>query len=621
MKILQVVHRFPPERVAGTELYTLAISRALLDRGHRCHVLAGTDKGGEGGALTSGFEDGIHVTRVAGSSRRVGWWFPSYDPEIEDRVRGYLSDLKPDVVHIQHWVSLTANLISLCCELGCPTVVTLWDLAVICPRGDRLRFDRVFCTDPLSEAPCLTCVQREPWQADREVQAELALRQEMVEQGLHLADRLVVPSQAQKEFLARLLDVGVDRLEVLPHGTLHDLQGTPSLAGPPRRRPLRVGHWGHLMWQKGPHLLLEAVRKLSDPGAVEVHLIGEAGDPTYREDLAALARDISVTFHGPFAPKDLEGLDLDVAVFPSLCHESHSFVLDEAFQLGLPVIVSDRGAPAERVGAAGLVFVAGEVDDLAAKLAHLLVEPGALEQMRRATPKDPPHRMSDHALALERIYEEVIRSRRERSVPRPDYLRILVLKQRQLAARQAAIRQEQLRSQELQTRSREYQAHLEHDLEQAKVAYQQLLAEARVYQGKLERDLETAKAAYQQVLSEAREYQDQLERALEDAKAAYQQLLADARAYQGKLERDLEQAQAQAAQLERDLEQVQAQAAQLERDLEQVQAQAAQLERQIENLSQERDLLKRSLETILRHPAITFYLRAWQVLTGKPEGR
>ena len=611
MKILQVVHRFPPEQIGGTELYTLAISRALLDRGHQCQVLAGTDRGGEGGTLTSGFEDGIHVTRVAGSSRRSGWWFPSYDPEIEDRVRGYLGDLKPDVIHVQHWVSLTANLITLFREMGFPTVVTLWDLAVICGRGDRIRFDKVFCTDPLSTAPCLICVQRDPWQTDEEVLSELALRQRMIDEGLHLADRLLVPSQAQKEFLARLLDVGMDRLEVLPHGTLHDLQGTPSLAGPPRRRPLRVGHWGHLMWQKGPHLLLEAVRKLSDPGAVEVHLIGEAGDPTYREELVVLARDISVTFHGPFAPKDLERLDLDVAVFPSLCHESHSFVLDEAFQLGLPVIVSDRGAPAERVGAAGLVFAAGDVDDLAAKLAHLLVEPGALERMRRATPKDPPHTMSDHVLALERIYEEVMRSGRERSVPRPDHLRILVLKQQQLAAREAAVRQEQLRFQELHARSREYQAHLEHDLDQAKADYQQVLAEAREYQAHLERDLEIAKAAYQQVLAEAREYQAHLERDLEQAKAVYHQHLGEARVYQRHLELELEKAKVEYRHLHAEARAYQ----------ENLEREVAGLRTQVSGISQERDELKRALSKLLSHPAIRLYVRAWERLFGSPERR
>ena len=575
MKILQVVHRFPPDRMAGTELYTLAISRGLLDRGHQCHVLAGSGQPRRRVTLASGFENGIHVTRVVGSIRRAEDWFPAYDPEIEDCVRAYLDDLKPDVIHVQHWVTLTANLIAFCSGMGFPIVVTLHDLAAICPRMDRIRFDKVFCTDPLSTAPCLICVHREPWQTDHEVQGELALRQQMVEEGLRSADRLLVPSRAQKDFLGLFLDVEADRLEVLPHGTPHDLKAQRAPEEATRRTPLRLGHWGHFMWQKGPHLLLQAVRKLSDPSAVEVHLIGEAGDPVYRQELEALAENLPVTFHGSFTPEDIGAVDLDVAVFPSLCHESHSFVLDEAFQLGLPVIVSDRGALGERVGPAGLVFSAGVVEDLAAQIEKLLIDPTLLEQLRRAIPGDPPHPMSEHLVALERIYQGVTSSKRQRSVSQPDYLQILILRQQELAEREAAIQQEQLRFQELHSRTREYQARLERDLEQGKADYQQLLGEAREYQARLERDLE-----------QAQEHRIRLEREL-----------AEAREYRIRLERELAEANASHNQLDTDLQQ------------------------QIKNVSQERDQLKQALDRLLSHSVVKLYLRAWARLFEGPEGR
>ena len=583
MKVLQVVHRFPPERLAGTELYTLAISRGLLQRGHQCSVLAGSGRASPGGALTSEVEDGIHVTRMASSIQRAEGWFPAYDPEIDERVRGYLGELKPDVIHIQHWVTLTANLIALCHEMDYPTVVTLHDLAVICPKMDRIRFDKVFCTDPLATAPCLICVQRQPWQGDDEVHEELTLRQQMIEQGLGLADYLIVPSVAQKEFLAKFLDTKADRLEVLPHGTPRELKRVSAPENATVRRPLRLGHWGHLMWPKGPHLLLEAVGKLSDPGAVEVHLLGEAGDRSYREELQALARGLPVTFHGAFTAEDLERLELDVAIFPSLCHESHSFVLDEAFQLGLPVIVSDRGAMAERVGPAGLVFSAGVVEDLAEKIQKLLGEPALLERLRKATPRDPPHPMSEHILSLERIYGKVIKSRRKRSVPRPDYLKILILRQQELANREGAIAQEQVRNQQLQAEAQDYQDHLHRDLERAKAEYQHLHTEAQQYQGRLERDLAQAQADYQRLHAQAQ--------------AEYQQLHAQAEEYRAQLERQLAQALVEYRQLDTELRQ------------------------EIRRISEERDQLRKAVEWHLSHRAVRLYLRAWKALLGSPDER
>jgi hypothetical protein len=356
------------------------------------------------------------------------------------------------------------------------------------------------------------------------------------------------------------------------------------------------------MWQKGTHLLLEAVRKLSDPGAVEVHVIGEAEDPTYREELAALARNLPVTFHGAFTPNDLAGLELDVAVFPSLFHESYSFVLDEAFQLGLPVIVSDRGAMAERVGPAGLVFSAGVAEDLAEKIQTLLDEPPLLEKLRTAIPQDPPHTMSEHILALEKIYGKVIRSRKKTSVPRPDYLKILVMRQREIAERDAAIVQEQLRFQQLQAEAQQYQAHLEGELAKAQAEYQQLYTEAREYQARLEQDLEKAQADYeqlqanhQQLHAQAQEYQGRLERQLENAKAEYEKLHSEAQEYQGQLEGQLTRVQAAYEQLDSELRQ------------------------HIRTISEERDQLKNALEQVLSHRVVRLYLRAWKVLSGSPE--
>lgn len=579
MKILQIVHLFPPESVGGTELYTQAISRHLQGRGHQCHVLTGT---GQTADSASRLDGGVHVTRLAGVGRKPGRWFPAHDAEMEDRVRRYLGDLKPDVVHIHHWVSLTANLVALCSGMGLPTIVTLHDLAVICPKGSRIRFDKIFCTDPLSTAPCLSCVERESWQEDFEVQEELMLRRQMINEGLQLADRLLIPSQSQKDFLAQFIDVPSDRLEILPHGTLLDLRPVGVSNKAASRRPLRIGHWGHLIWQKGPHLLLEAVRKLSDSRAVELHFMGEVGDPAYQQELHALAQGLIVTFHGAFTPADLAKLDLDVAVFPGLFHESHSFVLDEAFQLGLPVIVSSRGAPADRVGSAGLVFSAGVVGDLSAKMEALLADPALLEQLRRGMPKDPPHSMSEHIVALEEIYQRVIRSRENKSVSRPDYQKLLILRQHQLERREAAIEGEQIRYQQLHAQAEEYQAHLEQELTQ--------------WQG-------TDKFVKDQLQMSERflEFQQEQKQELERVRGEILQLasLADDR---DRWREAAEGLSRHANELERQYK--------WQEMAWGLQGQLDELGQQIKSLSQERDQLKNTIDRLLAHSAIRLYLRA-----------
>ncbi|MGH7150679.1 MAG: hypothetical protein ACREIU_08280, partial [Planctomycetota bacterium] len=93
----------------------------------------------------------------------------------------------------------------------------------------------------------------------------------------------------------------------------------------------------------------------------------------------------------------------DLAVFPSFFLETHSFVVDEALDLGLPVLVSDRGAPRLRVGARGMVFPAGDARALRGILQGFLAEPPALERLRSGAP--PPRvELEEHHAALREVY-------------------------------------------------------------------------------------------------------------------------------------------------------------------------------------------------------------------------
>ena len=119
------------------------------------------------------------------------------------------------------------------------------------------------------------------------------------------------------------------------------------------------------------------------------------------------------------APKWLQVNGQCADVLPSLAAESYGFVLDEAFQLGLPVIVSDRGALASRAGEAGLVFPAESAEGLAQRIQDILDTPSVLETLRQHIPALPSPPMQEHVQTLEKIYEEVHHRSVERRDTRP----------------------------------------------------------------------------------------------------------------------------------------------------------------------------------------------------------
>src|SRR5574337_2120262 len=441
MRTLQIVHGFPPESVAGTETYCETLSRHLLARGHQCEVLTGSGRRVAKAVLAAEVQNGLRVTRYLRTEGQAQTWRDEYDSEAEALIRDLLSRDRPDIVHLHHWHRLTNNLVAICADLGIPVVVTLHDVWTSCPRIHRIHREGLFCKEPLLTAPCLHCVERTQWQTDREVAAALALRQQMIGEELALASALIVPSEAHRSLLLELLELSENRLIVLPHGSLQTLMAQERRTGAAvfPDRPLQIGHWGYFLYHKGTHLLLEALHRLDDPSAVQVHLIGTALDQAYGERLHDLARGLSVQFHGAYQPADLQAFDLDLAVFPSITSESYSFTIDEALQLGLPTLVSDRGALSERIGKAGLTFRAGDAEDLARRLQGILDAPETLEAMRLDIGSETLLSMEAHVGALEKIYGDTTQTSQPKVGTSVPYLKLLVHAQQQVREREKTL--------------------------------------------------------------------------------------------------------------------------------------------------------------------------------------
>ncbi len=508
MRILQVVHRAMPQEVGGTEAYTAAIARALMARGHECAMLAGTEESPLEPRLVVSEHDGMCLARYASALplRHRQHWTRAYDPSAELLIRRFLTLARPELVHVHHWMQLTANIVGLCAEQRIPAVVTLHDLWLTCPRGLRFTREGVFCTEPSSPALCLNCAEREAWQDDAEIAEAVTLRVEMLTRELEMAACLLVPSWAQKALLQKVLGSVGDRLRVLPHGSIVKLPARPTRpAGGFPRRPLQIGYWGHLLPHKGPHLLIEAVRRLPDHSRVEVHLYGGNAPSWYQARLEAAAAGLPVNFHGPYSPADLARADLDLVVFPSLAHESYSFVLDEAFRCGLPVIVPDRGALPERAGPAGLVFPAEDPAGLAARIMEILDQPELLDLLRAAIPPSPSPPMEVHVEELERIYEEALAGHRPKRFRSANYPRLLEHAVRQVTAREAKLEEltaEVRRLEEVSVREREQQATRLAHFQQETDRLTQELAHAREERDRLMQELTSSREAGEQFARE-----------------------------------------------------------------------------------------------------------------------
>jgi glycosyltransferase involved in cell wall biosynthesis len=450
MKILQVSHGLPPRENAGVELYTFYLSKALARLSHRVSVFCREEAPEKEEFSVSQEEtDGLRVTRVTNNLTRIDGQKTLYDnPFFDQAFLSVLQQEHPDLIHFQHFIGLSANLLKIAKRQGYPVVLTLHDFFILCPRIQLLRRDGQRCRGPLYGLECAPCMDWEPPLRDGRTTLFLRLkdvlpfpvikwtkrffippkylgnsgyevfyRYRFMYEIFKIPERVLVPSCYVQEMFLKYYPVLRAKIRVLPLGI------PPIHGGDDPRRPgekIRFCYFGNILPFKGVHVLIEAFKKLPQGKAV-LTIYGERKPwmetYDYYDDLSRQGAEGSIEFRGSFERKDIAGAlsDQDVVVLPSLCPESFSLAIREANTLGLPVIASRIGAILEAVeeGRNGFLFEPGDREGLTRCMLRFIDEPNLAQRMAPHMPK--AKFMDEHAVEMEEIYKMMV----SQKVPKP----------------------------------------------------------------------------------------------------------------------------------------------------------------------------------------------------------
>lgn len=421
MKIVHGVHGFAPEFRGGTEGYVGEIAARQVAAGHEVTVLTGTSETAARARVVASdpTATGVRVHRLVRYGLCGDRWDHTDAPHAERPVDAWLRRTRPDVLHLHHFVRLTRSTARIAARAGIPVVWTFHDLSTTCPCFNRVDAAGRFHAEPLDPAAMRTLVEAPAWLHPEEIDGDIAAYRADLRAEVLAATTRIAPSVAQADRIAALLDVPRETITAIPHGTLVDAPTIRPPASAPVGDPLRLVHWGAFYRDKGEHVLIDAVRAVeaAAPGRVRLTLFGEPVFPAYGEALRAAASGLPITFAGAFTPDRLDAADFDVAVFPTLAHESHSFVIDEAFQRGWPVLASDLGALPERIGAAGRTVAPNDANALAAAIREAL-DPASVRRWRAAIPASLPS-MTEHAARLVEHYADAVRRGAMAATPPP----------------------------------------------------------------------------------------------------------------------------------------------------------------------------------------------------------
>ncbi len=401
--VLHVLHSFPPASQGGIETYVLRLAQTQVAEGFRVTILAGQDCSANDTLWTEELVEGLRVLRIRPARRDLENTIINQDvAEVFERLR----DESIDLFHVHHWHNTSGDIVTRAAKLGIPAIVTMHDYFPVCPWFFRMR-DEQICDPEVSLETCANCSTQRSGTDETTLLRVLRGRSELYRSELSLARARFTLSNDQAAYLREIPMLQGVGFETLP---LPEPELSPVVTGTTNDsfEAFRIVNWGGLVPGKGMHILLEACERLSR--AVEVHHYGRTLDDDYPQTLRGIARRTRLVIHGEFDKTEMERefARYDVAVFASLFRETHGYVVDEAMLLGLPVVVSDRGAPSERLGGRGVTFAGGDSAALASTLQRFLDDPSTLATLRGAE-RPAGQTMKEHWSHVRAVYERVVR--------------------------------------------------------------------------------------------------------------------------------------------------------------------------------------------------------------------
>src|ERR1700680_1223792 len=395
-------------RFSGTEAYLFEAMELMRSRQNDVALFSMADPRGEPTPYDQHFVNHIDFKSQAidllARARQAA--HALYSTEARRKLREMIGDFRPDVAHVRNiYHHLSPSILWELRAQKVPVLYHLNDFKLICPSYNMV--SRGVACEKCHRGKFLNVVTEgcyngpggSAWVLAAEAYAHKWLRTYE-----KCVDRFLAPSQFVKD---KLTENGWDasRIDVLQH-----FQRIPDQV------PINFGsdapilYFGRLSVEKGIADLLRAMQRIP-----ETRLI-VAGDGPQRSQLEQLARDLrltNVSFTGHLRGAALDELIASArfTVLPSRAYETMGKSILESFARGRAVVASDLGSRREliRDGQTGLLFRAGDIDQLAQVISRLYYAPEVAARMGSEAREfvRTNHSEERHYVTLIGIYREL----------------------------------------------------------------------------------------------------------------------------------------------------------------------------------------------------------------------
>lgn len=424
MHILKIIHGYPPNYNAGSEVYSQSICNEL-SRQHHLSVFTREENpyAPDFSIRHQKQNDNLDFYFINNPQGKDGYRHQLLDQKFAELI----AEIKPDVAHIGHLNHLSTGIVDELNKQHIPIVFTLHDFWLMCPRGQFLtrsigESDNFRLCSGQQDHKCATdCYKvyfsgrKNDQEEDNEQWARWVHRR-MIETKsiIDKVDIFVAPSKYLRTRFIQDFQVPENKIIYLDYGFPTEYLTPTDKSG--EKKDFTFGYIGTHNPAKGINHLIEAFKQIGEPAVLKIYGRNNGQSTKALRALAACSWN-KIEFSGEYINHNLaDGVfsKVDCIVVPSIWAENSPLVIHEAQACKIPVITADFGGMKEYVQhkVNGLLFNHRDVDSLAAQMKFAVANPQLLKEYGErgylyATDGNVPN-IQTHCDELVKVYQRLI---------------------------------------------------------------------------------------------------------------------------------------------------------------------------------------------------------------------
>ncbi len=425
MHILKIIHGYPSNYNAGSEVYSQSICDEI-SKHHKVSVFTREEN-----PYSPDFEirhqrenDKLHFYFVNNPQGKDGY----RHKEIDKNFAQLIADINPDIAHIGHLNHLSTGLIDELNKQNIPIVFTLHDFWLMCPRGQFLtrsigkENNFQLCSKQEDHKCARDCYKvyfsgREKDEVQDEENWSSWTHQRMIETKaiINKVDLFIAPSKYLRSRFITEFDVAENKIIYLDYGFPTEYLTKKEKSK--EKTNFTFGYIGTHIPAKGINQLIEAFNQLEEPATLKIFGRQDGQSTNALKFLASKSKN-KIEFAGEYINHNLADdvfSKVDCIVVPSIWAENSPLVIHEAQSCKIPVITADFGGMSEYVMhmVNGLLFEHRDTDSLLEQLKFAITNQELMKQLGEKgylySEDGSVPNIKTHCQELEKIYKQFIK--------------------------------------------------------------------------------------------------------------------------------------------------------------------------------------------------------------------